>query len=107
MPAGNTPAGFLRAAPRGPAGTLMTQSQNFSIAEALRAQKALRDTLGLGEEHFDVRALVGMLSEEIEKMRAAGQSDEKIAALIQRATGKPLSAAEIAQNYAPADQRRR
>lgn len=83
----------------------MTEAVDFDIREALSAQRALRDELGLGPERFPVPAFVGMISDEIERMRAAGRSDEDVAAVIERATGKRVPAADIARFYAEPDRR--
>ena len=71
----------------------------FSLAEALKAQKAMRDELGLAEEVFEAPQFVGMVSDEIEQLRAKGWSDQKIAELITKATGQKLETAEIERHY--------
>ena len=83
----------------------MTQENSFTLDEAITAQKALRSELGLGEEAFPMDAFVGMISDEIEQHRKAGRSDEDIAEIIHKATGKPMSADAIGRFYASPDKR--
>lgn len=77
----------------------------YPVEEAIRAQKALREAAGLGPELFPVQAFVGMISDEIEKLREQGRSDEDIVALIERSSSIKITASEIADNYATSDQR--
>lgn len=77
----------------------------YPIEQALRAQKALRDAAGLGPEMFPVEAFVGMISDEIEQLRAQGKTDADIAALITKNSSIDITAAEIAENYAPPEER--
>lgn len=78
---------------------------DFSLDEAISAQRALRGELGLQPERFAIPEFVGMISDEIEKMRAAGRTDADVAALIEKATGKAISPTEIGQHYATPDKR--
>jgi hypothetical protein len=78
----------------------MTQESRISLQEALQAQKALRDAAGLEIETFPVREFVGMISDEIEKLREQGRSDGEIAGLINANSSVRISADEISQNYA-------
>jgi hypothetical protein len=50
--------------------------KTYSPEQAMRAQKAPRDAAGLGPEMFPVQAFVGMISDEIEKLRSQGKSDQ-------------------------------
>lgn len=77
----------------------------FSIEEGLAAQRALRDRLGLGPERFPLPAFVGMLSDEIEKMRAAGHDDGEVARVIASATGREIAPEALARHYAPPERR--
>lgn len=79
----------------------------FTLEQAMKAQQALRVTAGLPAEEFPVEAFVGMISDEIEALREAGKSDDEIAGLINKAAGTELSATDVVENYAPAEQRRR
>lgn len=83
----------------------MTQENSFILDEAISAQKALRSELGLGEEAFPIDAFVGMISNKIEQHRKAGRSDEDIAGIIHKATGRPMSAQAIGRFYASPDKR--
>jgi hypothetical protein len=79
----------------------------FSANDAVAAQRELRRRLGLSDEQFPLPAFIGMLSDEIEKMRTAGHSDAEVAATITHATGKPLSPDDIATFYARPEARAR
>lgn len=83
----------------------MAQDDSFTLDESITAQKALRAALGMPEEVFPVEAFVGMVSDEIEQHRKAGKSDQDIAAIIEQATGKRISAEAIAEHYATPGQR--
>ena len=83
----------------------MPEQTGFTIEQALAAQRAMRETLGLGEEIFPVPAFVGMVSDEIQQMREGGKSDREIAALIERTTGKTISLEDLARFYAPPEKR--
>ncbi len=79
--------------------------KTFPIEEALRAQTAMRDAAGLGAEMFPVEAFVGMVSDEIEQLRARGMSDQDIATLVASNSKIEISAADIAEHYAPPEKR--
>jgi hypothetical protein len=81
------------------------ENKTYTLEQALKAQKALRDAAGLGPESFPVEAFVGMISDEIEALRSQGKSDEDIAGLIARNSGIDITAAEIARNYAAPEER--
>jgi hypothetical protein len=83
------------------------EDRTYPIEQALRAQRALREAAGLGPEMFPVQAFVGMISDEIETLRSQGKTDEEIAALIARNSAIEITASEIAENYAPPDERHR
>jgi hypothetical protein len=86
----------------------MTDSQRekrFSVEEAIRAQRALRELAGLGPEMFPVQAFVGMISDEVEALRRQGRSDEEIAAVIQANSKIAITPAEIAAYYASPEER--
>jgi hypothetical protein len=80
-------------------------SKQYPIEEALRAQKALRDKAGLPPEQFPVDAFVGMISDEIKSLRQRGHSDQEIADTINAHSKIEITAAEIAEHYAPPEQR--
>ncbi|MBV9992465.1 MAG: hypothetical protein JOZ72_14380 [Alphaproteobacteria bacterium] len=79
----------------------------FTTEQALAAQRELRKRLGLGDETFPLPALIGMLSDEIEKLRARGGTDAEVAATIEHATGKRISPDDVARHYANPEKRRR
>ncbi len=67
----------------------------FTLHQALRARAAIREELGMGAESFGAEEFVQMTGEEIEAMRAAGRSDEDIAAFVTQASGVEVSAADL------------
>ncbi len=77
----------------------------YPIEQALRAQKALRDAAGLGPELFPIKAFVGMISDEIEKLRLRGKTDSEIAALITENSTIEITGEEISENYASPEDR--
>ncbi len=84
---------------------IQSEEKTYPIEEALRAQKALRQLAGLGQEQFPVAAFVGMISDEIETLRKQGRTDQQIADAITQNSSIAITPAEIADNYASADQR--
>jgi hypothetical protein len=82
-----------------------SNSKTYPVAEAVRAQAALRDLAGLGPEMFPVQAFIGMISDEIETLRSQGHTDEEIAHTIQSHSDIVLTAQDIAENYASPEQR--
>ncbi|NJM35041.1 MAG: hypothetical protein HC850_10435 [Rhodomicrobium sp.] len=85
----------------------MTDDAIFTLAEALAAQKALRDAAGAKEEMFELADVIGMTSDEIEMLQEQGKSWDEIAAMIQRATGKPVTGKEVEQYYVGPEDRDR
>ncbi len=83
----------------------MNSGRTYPLDEAIKAQRALRKEAGLGPEQFPIQAFVGMISDEIEALRARGKSDEEIASLIRENSAIEISAAEIAENYASPEER--
>lgn len=79
--------------------------QSYPLDEALRAQKALRDLAGMPPEAFPLEAFIGMVSDEIESLRAGGHTDEEIAQTISRNSAIQVSGSEIARYYAPPESR--
>ena len=77
----------------------------FNLEEAIRAQRALRQSLGLEDEMFPAEAFVEMISDEIEQMRAAGRPDSDIAAIVADTTGQNLTVSDIATHYIPPERR--
>ena len=83
----------------------MDEEQTFSAHEAVAVQRELRRSLGLGAESFPLPAFVGMISDEIEQFRSAGKSDADIAAVIKNTVGRDVNPGDIAQFYAPPEER--
>lgn len=79
--------------------------KTFALEEALKAQRALRDAAGLGEEQFPIAAFVGMISDEVEALRKRGMTDDEIAQLIQSNSTIEISAQEIRENYSSPEER--
>ena len=79
---------------------------SFKLDQALAAQQALRDSLGMEEELFPVEAFVGMISDEIEASRDAGRHDQTIVDMVQKVTGQTITLDDIAHFYAQPDERR-
>ncbi len=77
----------------------------YPVEEAIRAQKALRALAGLGPEMFPVQAFVGMISDEVEALRAKGHTDAEIAKVIGAHSAIEITADEIAANYASPEER--
>ena len=81
------------------------EGKSYPIEEALRAQKALRELAGMGQEMFPMPAFVGMISDEIEALRKRGHDDAEIARTISMHSKIEISADEIRAYYAPPEQR--
>ncbi len=79
--------------------------KSYPLEEAIQAQKALRALAGLEPEEFPIQAFVGMISDEIEQLRTQGHTDAEIARVIGKHSKIEISAAEIAENYAPPEDR--
>ena len=80
-------------------------TETFSLEDALAAQREMRAALGLAEERFPLAAFIGMVSDEIEQLRINGKSDDAIAQLMSEATGRNLSADDLARYYATPEER--
>lgn len=83
----------------------MNADKTYSVEEALKAQKSLRDAAGLAPEQFPIQAFVGMISDEIESLRKQGRMDAEIAAIIRQNSSIEITAAEIGENYAFPEER--
>jgi hypothetical protein len=83
----------------------MSEPQMYTVEEAVKAHKALREASGLGPEMFPIQAFVGMISDEIESLRARGKSDVEIAQLIQENSDIQISPREIAEFYVSSEER--
>ena len=80
---------------------------DFTAEQAAAANTALRAALGLAPERFGLQQFVGMMSDEIEQLRAAGRTDEAIAALLRERVGVEVPADAISRFYAGPERRRR
>ena len=85
----------------------MGEPKLYRLDEALRALESLRQAAGLAPEMFPVQAFVGMISDEVDALREQGRSDEEIVGLVRAGSGIELTVAELRENYATAEQRRR
>jgi hypothetical protein len=65
----------------------------------------LRAELGLGPQEFSTEQFVGMISEEIEKLRASGKTDDEIVRLLNEGVGVTVSPDSIRRFYADEAQR--
>ena len=83
----------------------MSERKTYPLDEALKAQKFLREAAGLAPEQFPIEAFVGMVSDEVDALRQRGRNDEEIAEMIRQNSAIVITAAEIAENYAPPEQR--
>jgi hypothetical protein len=79
--------------------------RRFPLDEALKALSALRQLGGMAPEQFPVPAFVGMISDEVEALRAKGISDQQIAETIASHSSIQISADDIAEHYASPEQR--
>ena len=80
--------------------------RTYPVAEAVKAQRALRAAAGLPEEEeFPVAAFVGMISDEVEELRRRGKTDAEIARVIEASSAIRITAGEIAENYATPEER--
>lgn len=79
----------------------------FSVDDAYKVQGEMRRALGLGPERFPMPAFIGMLSDEIEQLRAKGQSDDEIAAMISAHASQGVNASDVAEHYVPPEERQR
>jgi hypothetical protein len=77
----------------------------YGLEQIMRAQAALRSAAGMQPEEFPMEAFVGMVSDEVEDLRAQGRSDEEIVAIIRTSSGIDIDAATLAENYASAEDR--
>jgi hypothetical protein len=69
----------------------------YSMEDVVVAQMALRRAAGVAVDTLGLTAFVGAVGGEIDILRDAGFADDEIAAVVERATGRPLSPESIAQ----------
>jgi hypothetical protein len=84
----------------------MAEQKALTVDQAVRAQRALRESLGLADETFPLPAFIGMISDEIQQMREAGRSDTQMIDIIAKATGTRLDPADLQRFYVPPEHRR-
>ena len=77
------------------------------LAEAIKAQSALRSAAGLAPEQFPIPAFIGMISDEIETLRSQGKTDQQIAAIVRDSSNISVTAEDISDHYATPQQRAR
>jgi len=78
----------------------------FTARQPLKATQELRSALNLPPEQFGAEQFVGMISEEIEQLRAAGRTDSDISQLLTERAGVSLSADSIGRYFVESDDRR-
>lgn len=83
----------------------MTTEATFTLAQALAAQKALREAAGGKEETFELGDVIAMASDEIELLQEQGKTTSEIAAIVQAAIGKPVTGKDVEENYIGPDDR--
>jgi hypothetical protein len=77
----------------------MARDNEYTLQETLAAQQALREAAGAKEEIFELADVIGMASEEIEMLLDQGKTHDQIAAMIQKATGKPATGKDVEEHY--------
>lgn len=82
-----------------------SEPRQYPLAEILKAQQALRESAQLPPELFPLPAFIGMVSDEIEALRAQGRDDHEIARIISSSSAIEVDAATIAASYASPEER--
>ncbi|MBX2805057.1 MAG: hypothetical protein KTR19_03700 [Hyphomicrobiales bacterium] len=77
----------------------MSDSNKYTLADALNAQKALREATGEAEEPLELEDVVGISGEEIEILLDKEKSWDDIAAVLSGATGKAVTGAQLEEAY--------
>ena len=85
----------------------MADDPTFTLEQALKVQREMRHSLGLPAEEFPLPAFIGMISDEVEQLRAAGRTDGDIVAMISGSAGQAISEADLQRFYAPPEHRLR
>ena len=85
----------------------MSDDVVFTVDQIAACSTALRTALGRPPEHVSTERFVGMISDEIEGLRAGGWSDAEIAALVADSTGSVVAAEDITAFYAGPEDRGR
>ena len=84
----------------------MSDDVVFTVDQVAACSTALRTALGKPPEHLSIAQFIGMISDEIEQLRAEAWSDVEIAALISETTGSVVGAGDVATFYAGPEARR-
>ncbi|HZV92395.1 MAG TPA: response regulator [Caldimonas sp.] len=87
-------AGLL-AQPRAERRQAAAEPARFSADDLMRAQHALRQGMGLGNETYPLDTFLGLLGEDIAQLRRLERSDADIAELISGALGRPITAGDL------------
>lgn len=74
--------------------------EEFTADQAAAANGALRAALGLPAQRFGTEQFVGMISDEIEQLRAAGKTDRDISEILAQKVGVTVDPEAIARFYA-------
>lgn len=82
----------------------MDAENTFTADQAAQIATALRREAGLEPQRFTAEDFVGMISDEVDDLRAKGKSDEEIASLIKE-NGANLSGEDIRKYYVPRERR--
>ena len=82
----------LLAGPRASRRPALPAGPTFSAEDVLKAQQALRASMGLGAEALALPAFLALLADEIAQLRRIGQSDDDIARRVAEAVGKSVPA---------------
>jgi len=76
---------------------MIDDAGDFTAEQAAAATGALREALGLPPQRFGTEQFVGMISDEIEQLRAAGRSDGDISRLLSQGSGIEIGPEALAR----------
>lgn len=71
----------------------------FTADQAAQANRALRAALGMRPQVFSEEQFVGMISDEITLLHAAGRSDAEIAAILREEAGIEIEPHALSRFY--------
>jgi hypothetical protein len=77
----------------------MSDTIKYTLADALNAQKALREATGEAEEPLELEDVVGISGEEIEILLDKDKPWDEIAAVLSGATGKTVTGEQVEEAY--------
>lgn len=77
----------------------MSDTNKYTLADALNAQKALREATGEAEEPLELEDVVGIAGEEIEILLDQHKSWDNIAAILSSSTGRSITGAQVEEAY--------